>query len=441
MEVLIKAAQFFLALSILIIAHEFGHFYFAKLFKTRVEKFYLFFNPWFSLFKFKRGETTYGLGWVPLGGYVKISGMIDESMDKEQMKKPAEPWEFRSKPAYQRLMIMLGGVGFNIILAIIIYIFMLFFVGEKYLPAQNLKYGIIADSLALKIGLQDGDKIIELNNKVVDDFFDIRNEFIFGDVKNITIIRNEATLKLDVPEDFFGMIYGNKGANFISIRYPLIVHDFTSESQAQIAGVLQGDIITGLGNDTTFSFDEFRNAILKFKEETTSLMISRNGVDTVIEIYIPENQMIGVAFTPIDQIFEFETKHYNFLEAIPAGAVKTYKTTVSYLGQLKLLFKPEVKAHESIGGFITIGSIFSPTWDWLHFWTITAFLSIILAIMNLLPIPALDGGHVMFLLYEIIVRRKPGEKFMEYAQIVGMILLFSLLLFANLNDVIRHFFN
>ncbi|MBS4012720.1 MAG: RIP metalloprotease RseP [Bacteroidetes bacterium] len=440
MEALIKTIQFILALSVLIIAHELGHFYFAKLFKTRVEKFYLFFNPWFSLFKFKKGETTYGLGWLPLGGYVKISGMIDESMDKEQMKQPPQPHEFRSKPAHQRLLIMLGGVMFNVLLAILIYIFMLFLVGEKFLPAKNLKYGIVADSLAQKIGLQDGDKIIALNNKEVVDFFDITPEFIFGNVKNVTIVRNTQEMTFEVPTEFFGMMIESKGKNFISIRYPLIVDDFASESQAQIAGVEKGDVIKGIGTDTAFTFNEFRAAIMKFKNENTTLMINRNGNDTILNIFIPENQMIGVAFASIDKIFDFETRHYNFIQAIPAGVVKTYNTTVDYLGQLRLLFRPEVKATESIGGFITIGSIFSPTWDWLHFWTITAFLSIILAIMNLLPIPALDGGHVMFLIYEIIFRRKPGEKFMEYAQIAGMIILFSLLLFANLNDIIRHFF-
>ncbi|MFW5792694.1 MAG: RIP metalloprotease RseP [Bacteroidota bacterium] len=439
MEILIKAIQFLLALSILIIIHELGHFYFAKLFKTRVEKFYLFFNPWFSLFKFKKGETTYGVGWIPLGGYVKISGMIDESMDKEQMKKPPQPHEFRSKPAWQRLIIMLGGVAANIVLAIVIYIFMLFFVGEKYLPAQNLKYGIVADSLGKELGLQHGDLIVSLNGEEVDDFLDIRNEFIFGDVESVTVKRNDELIKIDVPSDFFGKLIASKGEGFISIRYPLIVADYLDKSEAKIAGVLPGDMIMGIGKDTTFSHNEFRQAITKYKETHTELLINRDGKDTILDIYVPKDMIIGVAFTPIDQLLIFETKNYTFIEAIPGGAVKAYETTADYLKQLKLLFKPEVKATESLGGFITIGSIFSPTWDWLHFWTITAFLSVILAIMNILPIPALDGGHVMFLLYEVIAGRKPGDKFMEYAQTIGMILLISLLLFANFNDVLRLF--
>ncbi len=439
MEILIKTAQFLLALSILIIIHEMGHFYFAKLFKTRVEKFYLFFNPWFSLFKFKKGETTYGIGWVPLGGYVKISGMIDESMDKEQMKKPPKPYEFRSKPAWQRLIIMLGGVAANIVLAIFIYIFMLFFVGEKYLPAQNLKYGIVADSLGREVGLQDGDLILALNDKEVGDFFDIQKKLIFDDISQITVKRNEDIINLDVPDDFFGKLIESKGEGIISIKHPLIVDDFLDDSQAKKAGVKEGDVIYGIGNDTTYSFSQFRTAMPKYTGKQTKLLINRNGNDTTISINIPENNVIGVAFTPIDEILDFETRNYNFLEAIPGGIVKAYDTTADYLKQLKILFKPEVKAHESIGGFITIGSIFSPTWDWLHFWTITAFLSVILAIFNILPIPALDGGHVMFLLYEVVVGKKPGDKFMEYAQTIGMILLLGLLLFANFNDVLRLF--
>ncbi len=440
MEILIKAAQFFLALSILIIIHEFGHFYFAKLFKTRVEKFYLFFNPWFSLFKFKKGETTYGMGWLPLGGYVKISGMIDESMDKEQMKKPPKPWEFRSKPAYQRLLIMLGGVGANILLAIFIYIFMLFFVGEQYLPAKNLKYGIVADSLGREIGLKNGDLIVALNNEEVDDYFDIKMEFILGNVDVVTVKRNSEYIDLKVPSDFFGKLIKNKGENFIELRHPLVVQAFTEDSQAKKDGLKKNDRIKGVGNDSIFCFLEFRSAIVNYPNQKTSLLVNRDGKDTVLDIFVPENLTIGVAFKSPFNFLEFETREYNFIQAIPAGIVKTYSTTTNYLSQLRLLFRPEVKARESVGGFITIGSIFSASWNWQHFWSITAFLSVILAIMNILPIPALDGGHVMFLLYEIIAGRKPGDKFMEYAQTIGMILLLSLLLFANFNDIVRWLF-
>jgi regulator of sigma E protease len=439
MEILIKALQFFLSLSILIIIHEIGHMVPARLFNTRVEKFYLFFNPWFSLFKFKRGDTEYGMGWLPLGGYVKISGMIDESMDKDQMKQPPQPHEFRSKPAWQRLIIMLGGVTANIILAALIYIFMLFITGEQYLPAKNVKYGIVADSLAMELGLQTGDKILMLDGEEYDDFMDIPREFILGDIKEITVDRNGELVKLPVPEDFFGKLISARMGGFFSIRYPFIVTGFLDGSAAKEAGVKEGDHIMGIGGVTTWSFDEFARTIPKFSGQQTTLTVQRDDEMIDLDITIPEEGRIGAYAENIQNLLDFETRNYTFAQSIPAGITKAYTTTTGYFRELRLLFRPEVKVTESLGGFITIGSIFAPTWDWVHFWTITAFISIILAIMNVLPIPALDGGHVMFLFYEIIVGRKPNDKFMEYAQMVGMILLFSLLLFVNFNDILRLF--
>jgi regulator of sigma E protease len=439
MEVLIRASQFLLSLSILIIIHEVGHYVAARFFKVRVEKFYLFFNPWFSLFKIRRGETEFGLGWLPLGGYVKISGMIDESMDKEQMKQPPKDYEFRSKPAWQRLIIMLGGVTFNLILAVIIYIFMLHFRGEQYLPVQNARYGIVADSLAQEIGLKTGDRILLLNDRKPEDFTDIPREFLMGNVHSVTVERNQETLTLDVPESFFGKLVAARGQRFMTIRYPFIVESFTQVSAAREAGVQPGDHILGIDTVATWSFDEFRRTIGQFLNQETILVVERNGERLELPITISDQPVIGAYVRPINQIFEFETREFSLLSAIPAGVVKAYTTTVDYIRQLGLLFRPEVSLTENLGGFITIGSIFSPTWDWLHFWTITAFLSVILAVMNILPIPALDGGHVMFLMYEVITRRKPNEKFMEYAQMVGMILLFGLILFANFNDVMRLF--
>jgi len=439
MEVLIRASQFLLSLSILIIIHEVGHYIAARVFKVRVEKFYLFFNPWFSLFKFRRGETEFGLGWLPLGGYVKISGMIDESMDKEQMKQPAKPHEFRSKPAWQRLIIMLGGVTFNLLLAVIIYIFMLHFRGEQYLPVQSARYGIVADSLAREIGLKTGDRILLLNDNKPEDFVDIPREFLMGNVHCVTIERDQEILKLNVPESFFGKLVNARGERFLTLRYPFIVESFTEVSAAREAGVQPGDHIMGIDTLKTWSFDEFRRAIGKYRNQNTMLLVERNGQQLELPIAIPDQPVIGAYVRPIDQIFEFETRSFSLLAAIPAGISKAYTTTVDYIRQLGLLFRPEVSISENLGGFITIGSIFSPTWDWLHFWTITAFLSVILAVMNILPIPALDGGHVMFLLYEVIARRKPNEKFMEYAQMAGMILLFGLILFVNFNDVMRLF--
>lgn len=439
MEIAIKVIQFLLSLSILIAIHELGHFLAARYFNIRVEKFYLFFNPWFSLFKKKFGDTEYGIGWLPLGGYVKISGMIDESMDKEQMQQEPKPWEFRTKPAWQRLIVMLGGVTFNVILAVLIYILMLFFIGEQYLPARNAQYGIVADSLAREIGMQTGDKILSINDQEVEDFMDIPREFIMGNAHTVTVERNGQLVTLSVPDDFFGKIISQRGANFMSLRFPFIAEGFLDGSAAKEAGVQQGDHIAGINDLETWSFDEFRQQIGNFAGEEIYLQVIRNGQQLSLPMRVPDEGLIGVYLRPIDQLFDFEKREYSILTAIPAGTVKAWQTTVRYVQELRLLFRPEVKASESLGGFITIGSIFAPTWDWVHFWTITAFLSIILAIMNILPIPALDGGHVMFLFYEIIVGRKPSDKFMEYAQTVGMVLLLALIIFAQYNDIMRLF--
>ncbi len=439
MEILIKALQFFLSLSLLIVIHEMGHMIPARLFKIRVEKFYLFFNPWFSLFKFKRGQTEYGMGWVPLGGYVKIAGMIDESMDKEQMKQPAKPWEFRAKPAWQRLIVMLGGVTFNIILAAFIYIFMLFFVGEQYLPAQNVKHGIVADSLAREVGMQTGDIIVEINDEEVEAYLDIPRKFLMDEVETYTVIRNGDRVTQTVPDGFFGKLISAKGNYFISPRFPFIAEGFAEDSPARDAGLQQGDRIVGIGEEQTLYFDEFRQEIGAYAGEQTTLTVERNGRQLELPIEVPETGLIGVNGPPLGQLLDFERHQYSLLAAVPAGINRAYETTTNYFKELGLLFRPEVKTTESLGGFITIAGIFTPTWDWHHFWTITAFLSVILAIMNLLPIPALDGGHVMFLLYEMVSGRKPGEKFMEYAQTIGMLLLLALILFVNLNDVLRLF--
>jgi regulator of sigma E protease len=439
MDILIKALQFFLSLSILIIIHEIGHMLPARLFNTRVEKFYLFFNPWFSLFKFRRGETEYGMGWLPLGGYVKIAGMIDESMDKEQMKKPPQPHEFRAKPAWQRLIIMLGGVTANLILAALIYVFMLYINGEQYLPSRNLKYGIVADSLARDIGLQTGDRILRLNDREVEDIMDVPREFVLGAVETVTVERDGTPLDIQVPDDFYTRLIANRMGGFFSIGYPFVVADFRPNAPAREAGLLPGDRILGIGQHETSLFDEFAMVVGQFAGKTTTIRVEREGRPLEFEITLGEDGRIGAYARDFRDFLEFETRQYTLLASIPAGIHKAYTTTTGYFRELRLLFRPGVKVSENLGGFITIGGIFAPTWDWVHFWTITAFLSIILAIMNVLPIPALDGGHVMFLLYEIIAGRKPGDKFMEYAQMVGMLLLLSLLLFVNLNDILRLF--
>lgn len=439
MEILIKASQLILSLSILVIFHEFGHFIAAKAFKTRVEKFYLFFNPWFSLVKFKIGETLYGIGWLPLGGYVKISGMIDESMDKEQLKQPPQPWEFRSKPAWQRLIIMLGGVIVNVILAIFIYIFMLFFWGEEYLPTKEVKYGITCDSLAMEAGLRNGDKIISIDGEAVEIFREIPAKIILDDIKTIQIIREEAEKEINITPEFIGKLIKQKSANFIGIRFPFEVERFSKNSPARDAGIMIDDKIIGINDVKTAFFDEFRAEILQHKGEDISMVIIRD-IDTLRKkVSVGENGLVGIQGKSLDNYFTFKKKDYSIIQAFPAGLNKAVKGINNYFKQLRLLFSPEVKAYESVGGFISIADIFPPIWDWHAFWSLTAFLSIMLAILNVLPIPALDGGHVMFLFYEIITRRKPGDKFMEYAQVVGMILLFSLLIFANANDIIKLF--
>ena len=440
MEIVIKILQFLLSISILVIIHEFGHFIAAKIFKTRVEKFYLFFNPWFSIFKFQRGETEYGIGWLPLGGYVKISGMIDESMDKEQMKKPPEDYEFRSKPSWQRLIIMLGGVTMNILLAIVIYIGMLFFWGEEYLPTENVKYGIVVDSLGAELGLQNGDRIITIDNEQVENFRKIPEKLILDEAKTIQIDRNGDLINLNVPAGFLGRLVKHRSPNFIDVRVPFIVDAVVKGSPAREAGLQKGDRIVGINNKEIVYFDEFKKEIQTHKNSKVEVNIIRDNEPLNIAVNVPEEGLIGVApVGDLSEFFDIREKRYNLFQAVPAGIAQTYVGIGSYLKQLKLIFSPEVKAYESVGGFITIGNIFPAEWHWQSFWTLTAFLSIMLAILNILPIPALDGGHVMFLMYEIITRRKPSDKFMEYAQVTGMILLFALLIFANGNDIVRLF--
>lgn len=438
MEILVKTAQLLLSLSILVIFHEFGHFITAKIFKTRVEKFYLFFDPWFSLFKFKKGDTEYGLGWLPLGGYVKISGMIDESMDKEQMQQPPQPFEFRSKPSWQRLIIMLGGVTVNILLAIAIYIGMLWIWGEQYLPTSEVKYGIVADSVAQDMGLRNGDKILSVDNEPVDDFFRIPGRIILDNARTIQVERAGMPVTVNIPEGFMAKLLKHQSPDFINARMPFLVEGFSSGSAAKAAGVKEGDRIIGINDSVVLFFDEFRALLPVYKSQKISLKVLRAADTLNLNVMVPETGMIG-AYTNPAKLFTFSEKDYSLIAAVPAGFVKTWKGVGNYLKQLKLLFSPEVKAYESVGGFITIGNIFPSVWDWQAFWSLTAFLSIMLAILNVLPIPALDGGHVTFLVYEMVTGRKPSDKFLEYAQIVGMVLLFSLLIFANGNDIVKLF--
>jgi regulator of sigma E protease len=439
-SVLIKAAQLLLSLSILVILHEFGHFIFARIFKTRVEKFYLFFDPWFALWKKKKGDTEYGIGWLPLGGYVKISGMIDESMDKEQMKLPPKPYEFRSKPAWQRLIIMVGGVLFNFIFAFLIYISVLYAWGEEYLPTANVRYGVVVDETGEKLGFRNGDKILSVDNKSIENFAKIVPTIVLEKASSVQVEREGQKLDIPITNESLALLLKSKGV--FGLRYPFIftINDFAKESPGKDAGLLKGDEVISVNGQTFKYHDEFQQTLAENKGKEITLGILRNQQPMDITVKLGDDGIIGISNSnKFENIFEFKTVRYGLFASIPAGITRGIETTGNYLKQFKLFLLPETKAYESLGGFITIGSIFPGTWDWHAFWNMTAFISIILAIMNLLPIPALDGGYVMFLLYEMITRRKPSEKFMEYAVTAGLILLLAIVLYANANDILKLF--
>ncbi len=440
MGVIIQILGFIVSLSVIVIVHEFGHFLFAKIFKTRVEKFYLFFDPWFSLFKIKRGETEYGIGWLPLGGYVKISGMIDESMDKEAMKQPPKPYEFRSKPSWQRLLIMTGGVLFNLILALVIYVMVLFSWGETYLPTSSVKYGIVTDSMGHEMGLMNGDKIVSIDGMEIENFGEIIPDIILNQRQIITVNRDGRFIDIEIKQEYIPRIL--KGEGRIGIRSPFgpfVITGYGKVSPARDAGILIGDELIGVNGKVFDFFDQYKNYFSDKKEKEVTVNLLRDGESIDIPLVTTAEGMMGIVREAVasKDYFEFKTIKYNLVESVPAGIAMGYKTLQDYLKQFKVIFKKGNKAADSLGGFITIGSIFPKVWDWQRMWNLTAFLSIILGIMNILPIPALDGGHVMFLLFEVVTGRKPSDKFLEYAQMTGIILLLALLLFANGNDIIR----
>jgi regulator of sigma E protease len=441
----LKAAQLLLSLSILVVLHEFGHYITAKWFKCRVEKFYLFFDPWFAIFKKKIGETEYGVGWLPLGGYVKIAGMVDESMDKDQLKLPAQPYEFRSKPAWQRLIIMLGGVTVNILLAFIIYAGILMVWGEKKVPADSLKFGIaFNDSIFKDLGFKNGDKIVSIDHKPVDDYSNILKKLIVVD-SSVSIIRNGEAVTLAMPVDLIGKLVEKKkqaDGPMISPRLPVIVTQISDSSNAKLAGLKSGDQILMVDSTSTEFYDVFTAFMsTKKKNDKVNLTIRRRDSTVIIPVTLMANGKVGflTPSTPEEYdslgIYSYTVKKYGFFEALPAGVVRAGTELKFYIDQFKKILSPKTGAYKGVGGFKAMGSVFSGDgWDWEHFWTITAFFSIVLAFMNLLPIPALDGGHVLFTLGEIITGRKPSDKFLEYAQIVGMVVLLSLMLYANGND-------
>ena len=438
METYIKITQFLLSLSLLIVLHELGHFIPAKLFKTRVEKFYLFFDYKFSIFKKKIGDTVYGIGWIPLGGYVKISGMIDESMDKEQMAQPPQPWEFRSKPAWQRLIIMLGGVTVNFILGIFIYIMMFNAWGNDFVAPEDVKEGFSVTDLFKELGFKDGDKIVKVNNEVPDNVLDINKHLFLRDVNNIEVSHVDGNTEIiDLPEDIGLQMWQTGNMDPFNPRIHAILDSVIPELPAQLAGLKSGDIITAVNDQEIVFWNEFTDVVKNNpKEKEIKVTINREGRTESFLIVPNDDQKFGVypkGYT--EDVITITHKDYSFSESIVPGFSKAYWTLKDYMGQFKYVFTK--KGATQLGGFITIGSIFPSKWNWQAFWSITALLSIMLGFMNLLPIPALDGGHVVFTLFEIISGRKPSDKFLEYAQITGFIILISLLLFANGNDIYK----
>ncbi len=437
----IKAGQLILCLSILVVLHEMGHFLPAKWFKCRVEKFYLFFDPWFSLIKKKVGETEYGIGWLPLGGYVKIAGMIDESMDKEQLKQAPQPWEFRSKPAWQRLIIMIGGVTVNLLLGFLIFAMVLYKWGEEYLPVKSVTQGVFVDSLGMKVGLQDGDKIIGVNGKEIDNFEKIPGEIILNEGKSLQIERNSQKVELAIPEGTIRSLIRKKGERLAYPKFPAIVDSVDQKIAKFKEGTLQkGDEIIGFDGKPVRSYAELTYLKKSYVNKEVPVRVARGKDTATIRLMVDKDSRLGIIVKPMTDFLKFKKRDYGFFESLPAGVRKGWSTLVMNIQNFKLLFtSKEVKASESLGSFISIGGMFGAQWDWERFWSMTALLSIVLAFMNILPVPALDGGHVIFTLYEMITGRKPGEKFMEYAQIVGMVLLLGLMAYALGLDVFRLF--
>ncbi len=436
MEILVKVIQFFICFTLLVGIHEFGHFISARLFKIRVDKFYIFFDPWFSIFKFKRGDTEYGLGWLPLGGYCKIAGMIDESMDKDQMAQPAQPDEFRAKPAWQRLIVMIAGVTMNLVLAILIYIGVSYVWGDSYLPAENAKWGYTFNETGHTMGFEDGDKIISIDDAKIVDVNDITNLLLLTDNdRKVVVTRDGVENVINIPlEELIEMRKSKSYKDLFALNMPFIIDSVANNSARELE---RGDEIVAFNNEPMSNYTEYRNAFQNHKDEVVTLTALRGGESVDVSVSVNNEGLIGV-FTLNPYVME--TKHYSLLGAIPAGFKRAGETVSSYWQQLGLIFQPKTEMYRELGGFVAIGNMFSGIWNWEDFWLKTAFLSIILAVMNILPIPGLDGGHSIITIFEIITGRKPSDKFLEVTQYIGMILILALMLYANGNDFYRLIF-
>ncbi|WP_132705105.1 RIP metalloprotease RseP [Winogradskyella wandonensis] len=443
MEFVIKISQFLLSLSLLIVLHELGHFIPAKLFKTKVEKFYLFFDVKFSLFKKKIGETVYGIGWLPLGGYVKIAGMIDESMDKEQMALPPKPWEFRSKPAWQRLIIMLGGVTVNFILAYVIYVGISFVYGDKDYTLDGFKDGYWIDAPIMnELGFRTGDKVLKVNGESVTTHSEVTRSLITA--QSFTIDRDGIEKKIDLPEDFLGQLSTRKAkSSLFKKRFPFIVAEVEDTLQNRNVDLIKGDVLLSINGEQLKYYDQIDEGLSQFKNQNVNATFLRGDKEITREIKISDDGKMGIYPLISEDRFEelgymdITRRDYTFFESFGGGLNKFKEEVIGYFDQLGAIFNPKTGAYKGLGGFKAIYDVFPEFWSWEAFWKLTAFLSIMLAILNLLPIPALDGGHVMFLLYEMISGRKPSEKFLERAQIIGFFILIALVLFANGNDIFK----
>ena len=435
MDILIKGAQLILSLSILVVLHELGHFIPARLFGTRVEKFYLFFDPWFSLWKKNWKGTEFGIGWIPFGGYVKISGMVDESMDKEQMAKPAEPWEFRSKPAWQRLIIMVGGVTVNLLLGMAIYIGILFTWGRDYMPLSEVKYGVHVSQVMKAQGVQEGDRILAVGGVVPRTLEEVTRAILIDEARDLTVMRDGVKLSITLSPAVHDSILESGEKQLFSPRVPFVVDTVMAGGPAAGSGMLKGDRIMAVDNVSTQYYADLRAALGERKGEEVSMKVERDSARVELRMTVSDDGTVGIGNQPPSSFFKLEHESFGFFTAVPAGIRYGLETLGGYVRSLKLLFSSSGAGQ--IGGFGAIGGLFSPTWDWQVFWNMTAFLSIILAFMNILPIPALDGGHVVFLLYEMVTGRAPNQRVLEVAQMVGMVLLLGLILFANGNDLFK----
>lgn len=435
----VKAIQLLLSLSLLIVLHEMGHFIPAKLFKTRVEKFFLFFDVKFALFKKKIGETVYGIGWLPLGGYVKIAGMIDESMDKEQMEGPAQPWEFRSKPAWQRLIIMLGGVTVNIIVGFVIYMMILFFYGRDVVTVQDMPEGFAVNQAFEQYGFQDGDVILKVNGKDFPYMSELNKHLFLRDVETMQVRHQDgSTETLTLPEDIGTEMFQQDVLKPFEYKRSAVIDTVLSDFPAYEAGLRKGDVITNVNGAPVSYWHEFKRNMKTESGAPNTLVIERNGITDTLSVAAAETGQIGVNNFGREWMEKGTHLKFSFGESLVAGVGYGYNILKDYVKQFKYVFTK--KGATQVGGFGAIGNLFPSKWDWLSFWQTTALISIILAFMNILPIPALDGGHVMFLLYEMASGRKPNDKVMEYAQMIGFFLLIGLVLFANGNDIYRWLF-